>query len=119
VDEKVRKLAVWELQKGNLARDLQQAFEECCKVAYQKRGTTTLELKIEIEPPADPQRENTGRIFHSIKKKYPVEKSLKYYSRFDSSGFVTESAAKMIDLDQYDLDLKIPGVELHQINGGK
>ena len=110
-----RKMAFYEIGRGQLARDMQEAFERAQKIAVEREIDVNISLKITVHKP-DPNEEDYIRsVSYSHELKQPPMKSLKYNAVQKDNVIIRDAEQSPEQLSMLDLDIKKPNaVEFRQ-----
>jgi len=111
-----RKMAFYEINKGQLAEEMQRAFENCQKVTHENGLPTELSLRIKILPSTD-KDERFGGIQYSVSQKYSPKTSKKFTTELSNNGLIIAEGNSPIDVLQEELEFN--ETKILTINGEK
>lgn len=101
-----RKMAFWEICKGNFAKDIQREFEKAQRVSVDRGVKTSLKVSISFTPPK-PDEERFGGIVYEVDVKTPARKSREYITEISDGAIIADGDSEL-DVLQEKLDLDIP-----------
>jgi hypothetical protein len=114
--ETKEKMAFYNIQDGNLAVQMQQAFEEAQEQSKLHNEPTKVKLEIAIAPPDKSGR--FGQVQFKIAKSFPTYKSIPMTTQLNKSGVIINDGTSIADVMQESLKFKEP-VALHKIEKGE
>ena len=104
-----RKMAFYEIQKGELALDVQAAFETAQKQSYIHNSASKITLEIIVFPPPDRQS-NFGQIQYAIRETLPSTRSMKLTTQLNNEGIITADGTNAISVLQEELQFDEPQI---------
>lgn len=84
-----RKLAFFEIAKGNFAREMQDEFESAQRIAADRQGKVRIVAQIDIVPPSE-DNPRFGEILYQIQVKTPPLKSPPYITEHRCGVIVSD-----------------------------
>lgn len=102
--EQRRKMAFYEVARGNLAKDFQKVFEKAQEIAEEMKQPVSCTLTMKINP-AD--EEGFGSLSYTVKHTQPTKQS-RTFDTLIENGKITKDAQDPTDLFQLELALETP-----------
>lgn len=109
-----RKLAFFELGRGQFAREIQAKFEKAQKVTFEDEISTTITIKIKLAPP-DPNDLQFSTLDYSVGLQYGSKQMSKSQSiELDTMGNIVADGRDPAEILQMDLELPtLESLNLH------
>jgi len=102
MNKKNRKMAFYEIHKGRLAIDVQKAFEEAQRAAFDMGQGAEVTLKIKIDSPED-KEDKYGKVSYNVSTKLPSKKSIKLTTELQD-GLIVADGETRVDVLQNELE---------------
>jgi len=118
-NKKERRLAFWELARGNFAQQFQSEFEQAQQIAMERNLPVKVTATILIAPP-DPEDARFGRIGYKIKAAYPEIKSPIYTTELQNGSIMCDApdVAALIQTNLFGDGTRLPFIPpAEQANG--
>ena len=104
-------MAFFEIGAGRLAQDMQSEFETAQRIAYERRKSVIVNLKVVVFPP-DLQDDRFGEVQYVVKTSLPPKESRRLSTEL-KQGMIVKDGQDLAELLQEEIefpDLQEPGI---------